>query len=216
LTKQHYETPLGILKTDTDLVDELATILSADNSIDNHPFADEFNHESEHSIELASVWLHRAVGNSKAKMLPVLCGSLGPLLQDGAPRLDDHKQLAAAINHLKEIARQRRTVFVAAADLAHLGPAFGDTEGAPTGSESRTRVQADDELLLKSITRGDRKKFFDLIKAGDDRNKICGLAPIYMTLWASEATTGTWNGYQQCQADEAATSFVSIAGAALF
>jgi hypothetical protein len=71
-------------------------------------------------------------------------------------------------------------------------------------------------LLLKSITRGDRKKFFDLIKAGDDRNKICGFAPIYMTLWASEATTGTWNGYQQCQADEAATSFVSIAGAALF
>jgi len=37
-----------------------------------------------------------------------------------------------------------------------------------------------------------------------------------MALWASEATTGTWNGYQQCQADEADTSFVSIAGAALY
>jgi len=37
-----------------------------------------------------------------------------------------------------------------------------------------------------------------------------------MTLWASGATDGIWNGYQQCQADEANTSFVSIAGAALY
>ena len=37
-----------------------------------------------------------------------------------------------------------------------------------------------------------------------------------MTLWAAGAKTGTWNGYLQCQADEADTSFVSIAGAALY
>ena len=48
------------------------------------------------------------------------------------------------------------------------------------------------------------------------RLKVCGLAPIYMTLWAAGAKTGTWNGYLQCQADEADTSFVSIAGAALY
>jgi hypothetical protein len=37
-----------------------------------------------------------------------------------------------------------------------------------------------------------------------------------MTMWAADTTIGTWIGYQQCQADEEDTSFVSIAGAALF
>jgi len=53
-----------------ELVDEIARILSSDSTVDDHPFADEFNHANEHSIELASVWLHRAIGKSKAKMLP--------------------------------------------------------------------------------------------------------------------------------------------------
>jgi hypothetical protein len=216
LTNQDYKTPLGSLQTDSELVDELAMILSSDDSVTDHPFADELNHINEHSIELATVWLHRALGPTNAKMLPVLCGSFGRLLMDGAPDLTEHPQISAAIGLLQEVARQRRTVFIAAADLAHVGPAFGDSELMPADSEARRRVQSDDEALLKSIVSGNRRAFFESVKSDSDRNKICGLAPIYMTLWASGATTGTWNGYQQCQADEADTSFVSIAGAALY
>jgi MEMO1 family protein len=216
LTRQNYETPIGMLQTDTDLVDELADILSADTDIENHPFVDEFNHANEHSIELASVWLHRALGQTNAKMLPILCGSLGRLMSDEAPELEEHPQISKAIDLLKEVAKTRRTVFVAAADLAHVGPAFGDEELAGKESDNRKKVQSDDEALLESITFGDRKRFFELIKSDFDGNKICGLAPVYMTLWASGATSGTWNGYQQCQADEEDTSFVSIAGAALY
>ena len=216
LTNQDYKTPLGSLQTDSELVDELAMILSSDNSVADHPFTDELNHINEHSIELATVWLHRALGHSNAKMLPILCGSFGRLLADGAPDPAEHPQISAAIGLLQEVARQRRTVFIAAADLAHVGPAFGDTELVPADSEGRQRGQSDDAALLKSIVGGNRRAFFEAIKSDSDRNKICGLAPIYMTLWASQATTGTWDGYQQCQADEADTSFVSIAGAALY
>lgn len=216
LTNQDYQTPLGSLQTDSELVDELAMILSTDDSVADHPFADELNHINEHSIELASVWLHRALGQSNAKMLPVLCGSFGRLLAEGAPEPAEHPQISAAIRLLQEVASQRRTVFIAAADLAHVGPAFGDTEPMPTDSEGRHRVRNADETLLNSIVNGNRQAFFESIKNESDQNKICGLAPIYMTLWASQATTGTWNGYQQCQADEADTSFVSIAGAALY
>ena len=216
LTNQDYQTPLGSLQTDSELVDELAMILSTDDSVVDHPFADELNHVNEHSIELATVWLHRALGQSNAKMLPVLCGSFGRLLMDGAPDPTEYPQISAAIKLLQEVAGQRRTVFIAAADLAHVGPAFGDAELMSAESEGRQRVQSEDEALLNSIISGDRKAFFESVKSDSDRNKICGLAPIYMTLWASEATTGTWNGYQQCQADEADTSFVSIAGAALY
>ena len=216
LTSQDYQTPLGSLQTDSELVDELAMILSSDDSVEDHPFGDELNHIKEHSIELATVWLHRALGQSKAKMLPVLCGSFGRLLADGAPDLAEHPQISAVIDHLQKVASERRTVFIAAADLAHVGPAFGDSELMPAESEGRKRVQSEDEALLESIVNGDRQAFFESIKSNSDQNKICGLAPIYMTLWASGATSGTWNGYQQCQADEADTSFVSIVGAALY
>jgi hypothetical protein len=216
LTHQDYETPLGTFETDTELVDELSRILSPDEAIDDHAFADEFNHASEHSIELATVWLHRALGRSNAKALPVLCGSFGRLIMDGAKTPDEHPQIAAAIGHLQAVARERRTVFIAAADLAHVGPAFGDDETFVVDSDGRERVKSDDETLLELIIVGDRKRFFELIKQKADRNKICGLAPIYMTLWASGATSGNWTAYLQCQADQEDTSFVSIAGAALY
>jgi hypothetical protein len=216
LTEQNYASPIGELETDRELARELAAILTSDTTIENHAFADEFNHLSEHSIELATVWLHRALGRSQAKMLPVLCGSFGRLLLDGAPNPDAHPRIGAAIAQLEQVAIERRTVFVAAADLSHVGPAFGDPDPVPATSEERERVQADDERLLAAIARGDRRQFFDQIRSVSDANKVCGLAPIYMTLWAAGASTGVWNGYRQCQADEDDTSFVSIAGAALY
>jgi AmmeMemoRadiSam system protein B len=216
LTNQSYESPLGVLETDTELVDDIARVLSTDKSVDDHPFADEFNHINEHSIELASVWLHRALGSTSAQMLPVLCGSMGRLLMDGTTSVDEHPQISRSVELLKEVAKQRRTVFVAAADLAHVGPAFGDGEPMPPESGHRKRVQDADELLLESIASGERAKFFELVKRAADRNRICGLSPIYMTLWAADITHGIWSGYQQCQADEGDTSFVSIAGAALY
>jgi AmmeMemoRadiSam system protein B len=216
LTNQDYRTPLGMLDTDTELVDEIALILSTDSTIDDHPFADEVNHANEHSIELATVWLHRAIGNSDAKMLPILCGSFGGLLEDGASNIDDHPAISRVIRLLQSVAGERRTMFIAAADLAHVGPAFGDTELMPKESEDRRRVESEDEVLLEAIVSGSRRRFFEAIRKNDDRNRICGFAPIYMTMWAADTMIGTWNGYQQCQADEEDTSFVSIAGAALF
>jgi AmmeMemoRadiSam system protein B len=216
LTNQDYRTPLGMLDTDTELVDEIARILATDSTIDDHPFADEFNHANEHSIELATVWLHRAIGNSDAKMLPILCGSFGGLLEDDALNIDDHPAISRVIRLLQSVAGERRTIFIAAADLAHVGPAFGDTELMPKESEDRRRVESEDEVLMEAIVSGSRRRFFDAIRKNDDRNRICGFAPIYMTMWAADTTIGTWNGYQQCQADEEDTSFVSIAGAALF
>jgi MEMO1 family protein len=215
LTNQNYQTPLGTLETDTELVEEIARILSTDNSVEDHAFADEFNHANEHSIELATVWLQRAIGTSNAKMLPILCGSLGGALGTESEVID-HPQISSVMRLLQNVAGERKTMFIAAADLSHVGPAFGDEELMPKDSEDRRRVQADDEALLEAIARGSKRSFFESVKNDEDRNRICGLAPIYMTLWASDATIGVWNGYQQCQADEDDTSFVSIAGAALF
>ncbi|MGY8880348.1 MAG: MEMO1 family protein, partial [Dehalococcoidia bacterium] len=145
-------------------VNEIAKILSTDNTIDDHPFADEFNHANEHSIELATVWLHRTVGNSDAKMLPILCGSFGELLEDGASNIDDHPEISRVVRLLQSVSAERRTMFIAAADLAHVGPAFGDTELMPKDSEDRRRVEAEDEVLLEAIVNGSRSRFFEAVK----------------------------------------------------
>ncbi|MBT4944491.1 MAG: AmmeMemoRadiSam system protein B, partial [Chloroflexi bacterium] len=170
----------------------------------------------EHSIELATVWLHRAIGSSNAKMLPILCGAFGGLLEADSPNIDDHPEIRRVIRLLQSVAGERRTMFIAAADLSHVGPAFGQDELMPKDSENRRRVKTEDEVLLKAIVSGSRRRFFEAIRNNNDRNRICGFSPIYMTMWAADTTIGTWNGYQQCQADEEDTSFVSIAGAALF
>jgi AmmeMemoRadiSam system protein B len=122
--------------------------------------------------------------------------------------------IAAAMEVLRTVARQRRTVFIAAADLAHVGPAFGDP--APQTEADRARVREADCRLLDAIVCGDRDRFLEEVRSVGDANRICGLAPIYMTLWATGPTHGRWLAYDQCAADDENGSFVSIAGALMY
>ncbi len=218
LTEQSYATAWNILPTDTDLVSKLARVLKADSSVENHPFADEANHLSEHSIELASIWLNWAIGDNAVRVLPILCGSLGDYVQEEGKLRDavpsDHPQIADAIGLLQQTARHRRTLFVAAADLSHVGPVFGDEE--ESDDLIKREIEEHDEELMSAVIKGDHRTFLDVLKREHDYSRVCGLAPIYMALWAAEATDGHWLGYQQCPADESGASFVSIAGALLY
>jgi hypothetical protein len=218
LTRQSYATPWNILPTDTELVGKLARVLDRDTAVKNHPFADEFNHIGEHSIELASVWLNWAIGDQATRVLPVLCGSLSDYVRDEGQRRAEspagHSQIADAMGLLQQVAAHRKTVFVAAADLAHVGPAFGDD--APAGPESRSGVEASDRSLMEAVACGDSERFLNTVRESSDRTRVCGLAPIYMTLLAAGRGEGEWLGYRQCPADEQDASFVSIAGALLF
>ena len=74
LTRQAYATPFGPLPNPAALVNRLAAILGTEAA-----FAGELHHRSEHSIELASVWLHFARGGRAVEMLPVLVGDLDAL-----------------------------------------------------------------------------------------------------------------------------------------
>ena len=72
LTRQSYSTPLGVLPTDTAIVDGLAEVLGEESA-----FAEELHHLGEHSIELAAVWLQHFVGRP-VPVVPVLCGTFQP------------------------------------------------------------------------------------------------------------------------------------------
>lgn len=213
LTRQSYATPWNILPTDTDLVSKLSRILETDPTIENHAYADEFNHLTEHSIELASIWLNWAIGDQPTQVLPVLCGSFGSYINGDADSPADHPQIADAIGLLQQVAKHRKTVFVAAADFAHVGPAFGDSD--PVSESRKDDVKASDRRLLEMIVRGEHEAFLSAVKVSKDETRICGLAPIYLALRAASPSSGEWIGYRQCPTDEEESSFVSIAGALL-
>ena len=220
LTRQPYATPFGVLPADAGLVSRLAEALNADPSLEDHAFTDEFNHIGEHSVELAAVWLHHATGGRPVTVLPVLCGSLheywhaveGTAPRPGTPADEPH--IAAAVDILREEAARRRTVFIAAADLAHTGPAFGDA--APVGAADRDRVRDSDARLMDLAVRGNRDGLLAAIRSVSDADRVCGVAPLYLALWSAGASEGEWMGYRQCPADSGNGSFVSVAGALLY
>ncbi len=207
LTKQHYSTPWGILPTAGDVVDRIAAAVGSDVA-----FHDELHHLNEHSIELAAIWLHYFLAGGKCELVPVLCGSFDRFTAGGDdPSRDD--QIMAMIDACQAVAGSRRTLIIAAVDLAHMGPAFGDSH--PIDAIERAVVTAADERLIEAICATDADGFFAQIKREDNRRRICGLAPIYMALRLLDGARGEASGYMHCPADQANTSLVSICGVVL-
>ena len=101
-------------------------------------------------------------------------------------------------------------LIVAAADLAHMGPAFGDID--IIDESQRESIRKADEKLIKTMRECDPETFFTEIKKEKDARRICGLVPIYMTLRVLGEASGEECGYAQCTADEMNTSLVSICG----
>ncbi|MBM3133095.1 MAG: AmmeMemoRadiSam system protein B [Chloroflexi bacterium] len=207
LTHQNYSTPWGVLPTARDIVDQIDRALGQGIS-----FEDELFHRNEHSIELALVWLHHLLGNRRCEIVPILCGSFERFIAGNAAPGHD-REISVVLECLREAMKSRRTLVVAAADLAHMGPAFGDS--LPIDEIGRAKITAADDELMKAMCASDAEGFFTQIKRERDRRRICGMAPIYMTLRLLSDARGEVTGYMHCPADEMNGSLVSICGVEL-
>ena len=207
LTRQSYASPLGTLPTDHEVVDGLAGVIG-----EGEAFEEEIHHLSEHSIELAAVWLQRSAGR-EVPTVPILCGSLHEVVAgvtdaEGYGRLDD------AIGYLEGVIRERRTLVIAGGDLAHVGLAFGDP--SPVSAPGRASLAAADARTIAAIDAGDAQAFLDISRAERDARKICGISPIYIALRLLRGSRGESLGYDQCPADSGGGSLVSIVGSILW
>lgn len=203
LTAHDFATPYGVLRTDRDLVGALTAEFGDD------LYAEEFHHRNEHSVELAAVWLHHAVGGADKTILPVLCGSFAHYTHGGQTRADTDLP-DRFVATLRSLTAGRCVFAVAAADLAHVGPNFGDPAG--WGRDEREALRAADRRLADAICRGSPADFLGGLVACGDNNRICGLPPIYLTLRYLGETRGELVGYAHCPADPQDQSLVSIAG----
>lgn len=208
LTRKHYHTPLGGLTTDLALCDRLvaeaggAALLSS-----------ESHHRSEHSIEFQVVWLRHVYGPRAdgIRVLPVLCGSLHQHLEgDGAAGAA--RATGPFLAALGRLLSGRQVLWIAGADLAHVGPRYGDPR--PLEAADRERLEQQDRQTLEPVLRGDGAGWFEAIRREGDRRRVCGLSPIFALLQAlskagAAAPRGTLAAYAQCPAEPG--SIVSIA-----
>ena len=211
LTRQNYATPYGVLPTAVDIVDALAEVIGEEAAFDG-----ELRHRDEHSLELVTVWLHHMRGGAPCALVPILCGGFHRFIHAGGDPADD-PLLKRVWSTLIEQCTNRQVLVVASGDLAHVGPAFG---GAPLNTHMREILQQADSGLIKHMTSGSTGGFFESIRQVEDRNNVCGVAPIYLTMQILKAmdaevgaeVSGTQTGYAVCPADATNTSVVTVGG----
>ena len=209
-TLQSYATPWGPLPTDKELAKSLSAGLGGESA-----FEEEEHHIKEHSIELALVWLHYLVrkGNPKGPVpyvLPVLCGHMGRYVHGGGVE-EGEAAFDFVVSELRGVMEGRKTLVIAAGDLAHVGPVFGDQ--APWARSERAALKRADDLSLEAVCNGDAEGFLEGVRSEKDQRRICGLTPIYLALRAlGSEVSGRVTAYDQCPADAMGGSLVSVAG----
>ncbi len=179
LTCKRFATPLGEVPVEAGFISGLQA------RHDGDLFEDELAHRSEHTIEFQVLFIQQLFGNT-TPVVPVLCS-----FSHGDP---GHGRAGESIGRFIEALRTmiaqdgRRICLIASADLAHVGPRYGDANGF-SGEELKAVKDADREML-EHVERVDAEGFLGYLAQEDDRRRICGFSPIYTMLKAMQAEKG--------------------------
>lgn len=209
LTRQHFETPLGVVETDQAYIDRI------EREYGTGLFDDPHAHIPEHSIELEVVLLQYLLENRRPfRIVPLLVGSFGDCVDDYT-RPSEAGDIGRMVSALRtaEAACPQKVCYLISGDLAHIGPKFGDRDKAAGPWIDDSRKQ--DEAILAEIEKADPAGYFGVIAAERDRRRICGLPPTYLTLEAIRPTKGRVLHYQQFVHPQGHES-VSFAAAAFY
>lgn len=166
ITDKDFETPLGVLETQKEIVASIREKVSRDIT------ASEFVHRKEHSIEFQVLFLQYVL--PEVKIVPVLC-SFG---------IDDWRRDSEYIEEFAEILKEvlanyrGKVAIIAGVDLAHIGPRYGDNF-SPTQSTMIEMAKCD-KALLDSLSRLDSEGFIKTLARENDRRRVCGLPALYV------------------------------------
>lgn len=141
-------------------------------------------------------------------MLPVLCGPVDAQAESEDGRVGP---LWEALSLLAEVAAEPAVLVVAAGDVSHVGPAFGDP--LPVDPSGKARIRSLDEQWMEAACTGDAGRLKDHMLRHGDPTRICGASPIHYMITVLRKARGQVVAYDQCPADEQFGSLVSIAGA---
>jgi AmmeMemoRadiSam system protein B len=202
LTYQNYSTPWGILPTNQEIVKYIAE------SLGEESFKEELNHANEHSIETVLVWLHFILKKKPYPIVPILCGSFDTFFNDATKFLNS--PITMVVERLKEVTKSHKSLIVAAADLSHMGPVFGDRY--PLDFAGRANIVKQDKKLIEIISQGSYSELFKTLAGEKNASHVCGLPPIYILLSVLDDVVGIQAGYSVCPASQDSTSVVTVFG----
>ena len=203
LTRKDYDTPLGAARVDREVVEALAARAGQD------CFGSELAHRNEHSIEFQAVFLsYLYAGRRDIRIVPVLTSFAHEALARGQ-RPDDDPRVGRFLDALADLAGSgRRVAFIAGADLAHVGPRFGDPQ--PVSQIELATIDREDREMLRAVESGDAEGFFESVRRDGDRRRICGLSPIYTLLRVRAGAKGLVRQYGQWPDPQGVVSFASV------
>lgn len=193
-TSKAYATPLGDVPADAAFLQALGSLWGRD------LFAGEFSHAGEHSIEFQAVYLRSLglAGEDVAPIVPILCDSLHSMVPYGKLPSD-----VPLVSEFVEALRRalvedgRRITLIAAVDLAHVGPRFGDEWSVD--KQHQKSVGVADREMMDLVLEPNSEGYYAQVMRDDDARRICGLTPIYLltALMQAEERTGELLRYTQ-------------------
>eukprot|EP00127_Corallochytrium_limacisporum_P006320 Clim_evm31s225 gene=Clim_evmTU31s225 len=165
---KEYETPLGNLKLDTEIMEELLkqkhfTPISGSTDTD------------EHSIEMQLPYLRKVMGDHKCKIVPIMIGSVSTAKERSIGQT------------LAKYWADPGTVFVISSDFCHWGPRFRYTPYDEALGERgiHKSIENMDREGMRLIESKDLDSFKQYLE--DSQNTICGRHPIAVLLAIVEA-----------------------------
>ncbi len=171
LTGKDFETPLGTVRADRDLLDRVV------DKAGSWVLEEELAHRAEHSVEFAALLLAHALEGRSFRILPVLCGSFHGFLESRESPAED-PLIGAFLETLAEEAGD--ALLYASVDLAHLGPHYGDPR--PLAPARLREIERADRELLALAEAGDAEGFLAHQRACRDERRVCGMSALYTLL----------------------------------
>jgi len=197
-----FETPFGIVKPDTNVLERLR------DAFGEKLFKDQIDFASEHSIALHLPWIQHLYGDVPVVAALIPDPNVGLIADDGE-RVGT-KEFAAA---LKSILGQAggRTLFVSSADLSHVGPQFGDQ--GPVDQKRKHAIEQHDRELLGEYIEGADKFLTHVAKVGNS-NRWCSIGNMFVAATCAPHATREMVKYEQA-ADPNGGGMVTSAALAL-
>jgi AmmeMemoRadiSam system protein B len=158
-----YETPLGNIPVDVEIVSELS-------KIKNFEFVKKTEEEDEHSLEMHLPFIKKMFGNEEFKLIPIMVGNLSKSSEEYFGKI------------LSPYLKDEKTLFVISSDFCHWGRSFDYTPWNKECGEIHQSIEKMDKDGIELIEAQSGEKFQKYLD--ETENTICGRHPIAVFLFA--------------------------------
>lgn len=215
-----YQSPLGLCEPATDLMDAVKKALGP--AMAEKLFANRYDHEREHSIELQIPWLQHCLGMNENGHYPKVFGVLvhDPIVNNGESYDGNGVSFDAFVAAMKQAIASLpgRTLIVSSADLSHVGNAFGDQQSV-AGNEKpaedfRNSVFNHDREMIQLYAAGKVDEVIASMSWQQNPTRWCSIGNMCAAMKLADPSKVHVYNYTAAL-DEQSASFVSSVGMAM-